>query len=72
MKSKKLATLLTTAALTGGGPGFASDVMASVIYKQYASGYYGLSTAGNVVMLAMVALIAFPLQKFLQSKEEDI
>lgn len=58
--------------MTGGGPGFASDVMASVIYKQYASGYYGLSTAGNVVMLVLVAAIAFPLQKYLKSKEEGI
>ena len=35
-------------ATTGGGPGFASDVIASVIYKQYQAGFYGLSTAGNV------------------------
>jgi len=55
--------------MTGGGPGFATDVMASIIYKQYAAGYYGLSTAGNVIMLVMIAFIAFPLQKFLQSKE---
>ena len=35
-------------AMTGGGPGFTSDVIASVIYKQYQAGFYGLSTAGNV------------------------
>ena len=34
-------------AMTGGGPGFASDVIASVIYKQYQAGFYGLSTAGS-------------------------
>lgn len=55
--------------MTGGGPGFATDVMASIIYKQYAAGYYGLSTAGNVIMFIIIALIAFPLQKFLLSKE---
>src|SRR3978361_703211 len=38
-------------ATTGGGPGFTSDVIASVIYKQYQAGFYGLSTAGNVVPL---------------------
>ena len=26
-------------AMTGGGPGFATDVMASVIYKEYAYGF---------------------------------
>jgi len=57
-------------AMTGGGPGFATDVMASIIYKQYAAGFYGLSTAGNVIMFVIVAVIAFPLQKFLLSKED--
>ncbi len=37
-------------AMTGGGPGFTTDVIASVIYKQYQAGFYGLSTAGNVVL----------------------
>lgn len=58
-------------AMTGGGPGFATDVLASVVYKQYASGFYGLSTAGNVIMFVLIAVLAFPLQKFLLSKEVD-
>lgn len=59
-------------AMTGGGPGFATDVMASVIYKQYAAGYYGLSTAGNVIMLIVISVIAFPLQHFLNKREEAL
>ena len=59
-------------AMTGGGPGFATDVMASVIYKQYAYGFYGLSTAGNVIMLILISCIAFPLQHFLNKREEAI
>lgn len=58
-------------AMTGGGPGYATEVMASTVYKQYAAGYYGLSTAGNVIMFVLIALMAFPLQKFLLSKEVD-
>ena len=57
--------------MTGGGPGFASDVLASVVDKQYAAGFYGLSTAGNVIMLILIGLLAFPLQKFLLSKEVE-
>ena len=57
--------------MTGGGPGFATDVLASVIYKQYAEGFYGLSTAGNVIMFILIAFIAFPLQKFLMKGEVD-
>lgn len=58
-------------AMTGGGPGYATEVMASTVYKQYAAGFYGLSTAGNVIMFVMIAILAFPLQKFLLSKEVD-
>lgn len=56
-------------AMTKGGPGFSSDVIASVIYKQYQAGFYGLSTAGNVVLFVVVAAIIFPLFFFLNRKE---
>jgi len=55
--------------MTRGGPGFTSDVVASVIYKQYQAGFYGLSTAGNVVLLVLVALIIVPLSSFLNRRE---
>lgn len=58
--------------MTKGGPGFATDTLASIIYKQYAYGFYGLSTAGNVVMFFLIGLIVFPLYKFLISREVDI
>lgn len=54
---------------TQGGPGFASDVIASVVYKQYQSGFYGLSTAGNVILFIVVAAIIYPLSRWLNSKE---
>lgn len=48
-------------ATTGGGPGFASDVIASVIYKQYQAGFFGLSTAGNVILFLVVTAIMLPI-----------
>jgi raffinose/stachyose/melibiose transport system permease protein len=48
-------------ATSRGGPGFSSDVLASVIYKQYQAGFYGLSTAGNVILFLLIALIIIPL-----------
>ena len=48
-------------AMTRGGPGFSSDVIASVIYKQYQAGFFGLSTAGNVVLFLVVSLLVVPL-----------
>ena len=55
--------------MTKGGPGYATEVLASLVYKQYAAGFYGLSTAGNVIMFLVIAFIAYPLQKFLLSRE---
>ncbi|TRY19644.1 sugar ABC transporter permease [Tessaracoccus rhinocerotis] len=57
---------------TGGGPGFSSDVIASVIYKQYQAGFYGLSTAGNVILFIVVTAIVYPLNRWLNSKETDL
>jgi raffinose/stachyose/melibiose transport system permease protein len=56
-------------AMTRGGPGFTSDVIASVIYKQYQAGFYGLSTAGNVVLFLVVIVIIVPLSRWLNRKE---
>jgi raffinose/stachyose/melibiose transport system permease protein len=56
-------------AMTKGGPGFTSDVIASVIYKQYQAGFYGLSTAGNVVLFVVVAAIVVPMQIFFNRQE---
>nr|WP_314262219.1 sugar ABC transporter permease [uncultured Devosia sp.] len=56
-------------AMTKGGPGFASDTIASVIYKQYQSGFFGLSTAGNVVLFILIGILVVPLTMFLNRKE---
>ncbi|WP_327341692.1 sugar ABC transporter permease [Streptomyces europaeiscabiei] len=58
-------------AMTRGGPGFSSDVVASVIYKQYQAGFYGLSTAGNVILFLVVTAVIVPLSRFLASKEVE-
>jgi raffinose/stachyose/melibiose transport system permease protein len=44
-------------------------VIASVIYKQYQAGFYGLSTAGNVILFLVVTAIVYPLSRWLNSKE---
>jgi len=59
-------------AMTKGGPGFATDLISSIIYKQYQAGFYGLSTAGNVLLFIGISVIAFPLYRFLNRKEVDI
>ncbi|MFC3341062.1 carbohydrate ABC transporter permease [Paenibacillus abyssi] len=58
-------------AMTKGGPGFTTDLIASIIYKQYQAGFYGLATAGNVILFIGVSLLAFPLYRFLTRSEVD-
>jgi raffinose/stachyose/melibiose transport system permease protein len=58
-------------ATTRGGPGFTSDVIASVIYKQYQAGFYGLSTAGNVILFLVVTAIAVPVTRALNRREVE-
>lgn len=58
--------------MTGGGPGYASDVLASLVYKQYQSGFYGLSTAGNVVMFLLILILVVPLNRFLTKREVEL
>ena len=57
-------------AMTGGGPGFSSDVVSSMIYKQYQAGFYGLSTAGNVILFLIVAVIVVPINIILSRREK--
>jgi ABC-type sugar transport systems, permease components len=58
--------------MTKGGPGFTTDLIASIIYKQYSAGFYGLATAGNVILFFVVSILAFPLQRFLTKREVDL
>jgi raffinose/stachyose/melibiose transport system permease protein len=58
--------------MTRGGPGFASDVLTSVIYKEYQAGFYGLSTAGNVVLFILVTIIVYPMMRFFNRRELEL
>lgn len=58
--------------MTHGGPGFASDVLPSVIFKQYQAGFYGLSTAGNVVLFVLVTIIIYPLMQVFNRLELEL
>lgn len=59
-------------AMTKGGPGFTTDLIASIIYKQYQGGFYGLATAGNVILFLVVTALVFPLYTYLNRREVDL
>ena len=48
--------------MTGGGPGFTTDVLASTVYKQYQAGFYGLvDRRQRRAADALVTCLVFPL-----------
>jgi len=57
---------------TRGGPGFASDVLTSVVYKQYQAGFYGLSAAGNVVLFVVIMIIVYPMLRAFNRMELEL
>jgi raffinose/stachyose/melibiose transport system permease protein len=58
--------------MTRGGPGFTTDVLTSTIYKQYQAGFYGLATAGNVILFIAVTALVYPLQRFFSRREIEL
>ena len=58
--------------MTRGGPAFSSDVLASTIYKQYQAGFYGLATAGNVILFVAVTLLVYPLMRWFSKRELEL
>ena len=58
--------------MTRGGPGFSTDVLTSTIYKQYQAGFYGLATAGNVIIFIAVTALVYPLMRFFSKRELEL
>lgn len=58
--------------MTKGGPGFTTDLVASIIYKQFQGGFYGIATAGNVILFLIVSAFAIPLYLIITKKEVDL
>jgi raffinose/stachyose/melibiose transport system permease protein len=58
--------------MTRGGPGFTTDVIASTIYKQYQAGFYGLATAGNVILFIVVMVLVYPMMRFFSRREIEL
>lgn len=56
--------------LTNGGPARATEVLNTVIYKEYSSGRYGFSSALGLIMFIFTCLVAFSVLRAM-SREED-
>jgi raffinose/stachyose/melibiose transport system permease protein len=57
-------------AITGGGPGYSTETLSTLIYKQaFVFGQYGYSTAVALVLTLLVSGLALLQLRFLQSRE---
>ncbi|OZB98733.1 carbohydrate ABC transporter permease [Paenibacillus sp. XY044] len=55
--------------LTGGGPGNASQVIGTIIFRSFGEGNWGLGTAVNTLLFVVVTIISIPLLVFMRRKE---
>jgi len=58
-------------ALTGGGPGHASQVLTTEVLAKFGEGRWGLGTALNTLLLALVAVICVPLLTQMRKQEVE-
>lgn len=58
--------------ITGGGPGTATEVFGTLVYRSFSGGRYGEGCAASVILSVVVLLIVFPIYRFLTSKEVEM
>jgi len=58
--------------LTGGGPGFASEVVSTRIYQTFGSGNWGVGTALNTLLFIIISIISVPLLIKIRKQEVEI
>ena len=59
-------------ALTGGGPGFETEVLGSTVYKLFATGSYGIATAGYLIIFILACVVVLPINHWVSKKSEDL
>lgn len=57
--------------LTNGGPGFATQVLATYVYKNFSAGFLGKSSAMSLVMTVIVCICTVGLNSFMRKKEVE-
>lgn len=58
--------------MTGGGPGNATQVLGTYIYREFSKGTLGRSTAMGLILFVLIAIISVILNKCLRSREVEM
>lgn len=58
-------------ATTGGGPGNATQVFQTLIFKEFGQSRFGEGCAASIILAVIIIVIAIPLYKFIAGKEVE-
>lgn len=58
--------------LTGGGPGYATEVLGSAVYKLFSNGVYGLATTGYLIIFLVACCIVLPINNLVAKREAEL
>lgn len=58
--------------LTNGGPGYATEVLYTTVFKDFGLGRYGVGTAMATIMFVVMVIVGFFVVKLLQRGEVDL
>ena len=59
-------------ALTNGGPGYATEVLYTAVFKEFSLGRYGVGTALSSVLVVFVVAVGFFVVKLLNREEVEL
>ncbi|MDC7231913.1 MAG: sugar ABC transporter permease [Spirochaetales bacterium] len=55
--------------LTGGGPGYSSQVIGTMVYQSFSQGYYGKASAMGMIQIVITLALGVLMYRFLSNKE---
>lgn len=57
--------------LTNGGPGYATQVLGTYVYRAFSAGFLGKSSAMSLVLTVLVCVITIIINKYMRGREVD-
>lgn len=59
-------------AITKGGPGTATEVFGTLVYKSFGSGRYGEGCAASIILCVIILVVVLPIYRFLTNQEVEV
>lgn len=59
-------------AVTKGGPGTATEVFGTLVYKSFGSGRYGEGCAASILLCVIILAVVLPIYRFLTGREVEV